>query len=54
MWIVMVKGAGQNWVFEDFDGGTQSEAEDCAGFMNHYSDMAHERGWTYYAEEDPE
>ena len=53
MWIVTIKGnGGCRWVFTDFEGGTQEEAEDCADFMNRYSDSARDFGWIYYAEEE--
>ena len=47
MFYVYVKNFCQVWIFEDFDGGTLAEAENCAAIMNS-GDAAHDFGWLYF------
>lgn len=50
MYYVYVKGHGHTWLFEDFPGGTQRDAESCAAIMNS-GDTATDNGWKYYSQE---
>lgn len=47
MYFVFVHGCGQDWMFEDFEGGTLKEAERCALIMNK-GDAARDYRWRYY------
>ena len=40
-----------DWIFSDFDGGTQKEAEKCADYMN-LGDSAKQLHYRYYATEE--